>query len=240
MRHASTSSAGNFSFTNLSAGSYSVQQIVPAHFLPTGALNGYPVTLANGQSATGKDFEDFELTALPTLTDVGFTVTTPAGKSTTVQTLSGNVQQGDTVKATFDQKTAGQITLVSYTAPNADFDTGNLQKQAIFSEASTKGGTGSETLTVKVPDGYFQLDFVAGQAITHLATNSNIYYHAQDRFIDGANGGTKGDPASLIGTGGASVTTAALRSSPVVVPMVTALSVDVDADSLSGPIARKH
>jgi hypothetical protein len=87
------------------------------------------------------------------------------------------------------------LTLVSYTAPNTGGTAADLQQQRIFAEASMSGATGEESLTVKVPNGYFQLDFVAGPAIDHLATNSNILYNAQDRFIDGLRGGTQADPA---------------------------------------------
>jgi hypothetical protein len=214
--HTSSDSSGNYHFINLSAGNYSVQQVVPSSFLPTGALNGYLVSLSSGQVATGKSFEDFKLGPPPTLTGVSYTVTTPGGKSTTVHSLDGNVKQGDTVKVTFNQKTAGELTLVAYTAPNADFDTSNLQRQVVFSEASTKGGTGSESLTVTVPDGYFQVDFVAGAAIPHLETNPNVTYHAQDRFIDGDHGGTQ------------------------VAPAVLALSADSVVTIPGGSLARKH
>jgi SdrD B-like domain len=218
--HASTNSSGNFSFTGLAPGNYTVQQVLPKGFLPTGALYGYPVTVSGNQVAPGKDFEDFKLEPLPTLSNLTFTLTTPAGKSTTVKTLDGNVKQGDTVTAKFTLDTAAQMTLVAYTAPNNDFDTSNLQKQVIFSESSAKTGTGAETLTVKVPNGYFQVDFVEGSAIAHLATNSNVLYHAQDRFIDGATGGTQVTPAVM---------------PSVVVPLVT--------DDLATPsvmVARKH
>ena len=126
-------------------------------------------------------------------------MTTPSGKSKAVTSLGGNVQQGDTVTASFDLKTAEQITLVAYTAPNTGGAAADLQKQRIFAEASTSGA-GKETLKVKVPDGYFQLDFVAGPAIDHLDTNPNILYHAQDRFIDGLRGGTQADPAVATGS----------------------------------------
>jgi len=218
--HTTTNSSGNFSFTGLSAGSYTVKQIVPASFLPTGALDGYPVSLASGQTAPGKDFEDFELTPLPKLSNLSFTVTTPAGKSTTVSLLQGYVQQGDTVKATFNLLTPAELTLVAYKSPNGDFDPSNLQQQVIFSEASTSGGTGSETLKVTVPDGYFQVDFVAGSAIEHLETNPNITYHAQDRFFFGANGGTQLAPAVVAN---------------VVMPLV-----EDDLATPSDTLARKH
>ncbi len=248
--HTTTNANGNFSFTNLAAGNYSVQQVVPKNFLPTGANNGYPVSLSSGQTAPGKDFEDFKLSPLPTLTNVSYTVTPPGGKAMTYSSLDGHVQQGDTVKAKFNLGTADKMTLVAYKAPNGDFNTSNLQKQVVFSEASTNGATGSESLTVTVPNGYFQLDFVAGSAIDHLATNPNIMYHAQDRFIDGATGGTRlapavaPAPAAVIVPATVSDNTTPVPSvvtmSTMVVPQVTVLAAVPDVLTPGGTVARKH
>jgi SdrD B-like domain len=240
LEHTSTDSNGNFSFTNLTPGNYSVQQVVPSSFLPTGALYGYPVTLSSGQVAPGKDFEDFKLSSPPTLSNLSYTVTTPGGKSTTVPTLLGNVQEGDIVKAKFNQETAGKITLVAYSAPNGDFDTSNLQQQVVFSEASTGGGTGSESLTVTVPDGYFQIDFVAGSAIDHLATNPNVTYHAQDRFIDGEHGGTHVVPKSVAVTNDVATPPAIVSMSNMAAPAVAVLSADTDVADLGNSLGRKH
>lgn len=234
--HAVTNSSGNYSFTGLSAGNYTVQQALPAGYIPTGANYGYPVTASGNQTYPGKDFEDFELEPLPTITNLSFKVTTPAGKSTTVTELSGNVQQSDTVTASFKLPTAAQITLVSYEAPNNDFDTTNLQEQTIFSKASVTG-SGSESLTVKVPDGYFQLDFVAGQAIANLAVNPNITYHAQDRFIQGADGGTQKDPSANSPAVLVPVTVDPASLSHTVAPTVTVLT---DADVAAPGQERKH
>lgn len=195
-----TGANGTYGFTGLPAGSYSVQQAIPANTLPTAGLGGHAVTLETGQALAGENFDDFQLLPKPSLSGVSYTVTTPSGKSTVVTSLQGHVQQGDTVTATFDLKTAEQLTLVAYTAPNTGGTSADLQKQGIFAETSTTGATGKESLTVKVPDGFFQLDFVAGPAIDYLDTNPNILYHAQGRFIDGLRGGTQADPAVATGS----------------------------------------
>jgi SdrD B-like domain len=234
-----TNSSGNFSFNNLAPGNYTVQQVLPSGYIPTGAWYGYSDTVSGNDTEVAKDFEDYKLTPPPTIDHLAYTVTTPAGKSSTVSSLSGNVHQGDTVKATFNLETPAQMTLVAYSAPNGDFDTSNLQKQVIFSEASTKTGTGSESLTVTVPDGYFQIDFVAGLAIAHLETNTNVSYHAQDRFIDGANGGTQvaPKPAAVVPV---DVTTTPVIIAPSVAPTVAILAADPDVASPSDSQARKH
>ena len=56
------------------------------------------------------------------------------------------------------------------------------------------------TLTVTIPNSYYQIDFVCGPAINQLEPNqnndaygpdaANILYHAEDRFISSDNGGT--------------------------------------------------
>jgi hypothetical protein len=191
-----TAANGSYSFSGLSAGGYSVQQVVPSGTIATGGLDGHAVSLKAGQFVGGQNFADFLLLPKPSMSGLHYVVTTPSGKSTTVTTLDDHVAQGDTVTAVFDLKAPEQLTLVAYAAPNSDFNTANRQAQTIFSEASTKGGTGTKSLTVKVPDGYFQIDFVAGPAIDHLDTNSNVTYHAQDRFIDGDTGGTQHVPAA--------------------------------------------
>jgi hypothetical protein len=247
-----SASNGTFSFTNLPAGDYSLQQAVPSGYVPTGALQGYSVALKSGQAVTSQNFDDFKLLPQASLSDLSFIVTTPGGKSKEVSTLHGNVEQGDTVKAKFDLNTAEEITLVAYKAPNGDFDTSNLQQQVIFSQASTSGASGTESLTVTVPDGYFQIDFVAGPAIDHLETNPNVTYHAQSRFIDGQHGGSQSAVVSKAETSDASVAPAAaslskmskMVTSAAVAPlskmskMVTSAD-DVVADP-SDTFARKH
>jgi hypothetical protein len=202
---------GNFSFTNLAVGNYFVQQTVPKGYLPTGAIPGYDVTVKSGQTAPGKDFEEYLLQPLPTLTNTSYTITTPSGHSTKESSLTDLVQPGDTVSVTYGVKTPTTISLVSYSAPDGVFNTENEQQQTIFSSA-TSTGSGTETLTVKIPEGFFQLDFVAGLPIKQLAINPNITYHSQDRFIDGVTGGELIVPTTGSGAVPASVELGTLTS----------------------------
>jgi len=50
---------GSFSFTGLSAGTYNIQEILPAHWIQT--LGVGEVTVADGEVVTGQDFGNFEL-----------------------------------------------------------------------------------------------------------------------------------------------------------------------------------
>ncbi len=201
---ASTVSAsdGNYSFTKLAPGNYSVREVQPAGWLQTGGLGGDTVDLTgSGQTVTKQDFDNFDtsLYSTSTISNIQYTVTSPAGKTAHPSSLDGHVQQGDTVTAHFQLSKPEMVELVSYVAPNGNFNTQNLQEQVIFSHAeSSTTTTGAQTVTVTVPNGYFQLDFVAGPAIDHLATNSNILYHAQDRFIDGVQGGSQANGLSTL------------------------------------------
>ncbi len=188
---------GAYSFTKLATGNYTVKEVEPAGWVQTGGVGGYKVDLTkSGQAVTGRNFDSFDAALLSTswVTGIKYTVTAPNGQVTHPTTLGGHVAQGDTVTVSFKVTKPEAVTLVSYTAPNSDFGSANLPKQTLFAESSATG-TGTESLTVKVPDGYFQVDFIAGSAITKFNPNSNLTYHDQDRFIGGATGRTQTVPA---------------------------------------------
>ena len=103
-----------------------------------------------------------------------------------------DVHQGDVVTVTFDTvagASATEFSLVSYAAPNGDFDSNNIDHQQEWGDTTaTYSGAGHHSLTVTIPDGYFQLDFVRGNAIADFATGER--YHSDGTFIAGADGGT--------------------------------------------------
>jgi hypothetical protein len=115
-------------------------------------------------------------------------------------TLSGNTDQGDTVSVKLPSN-SNTYTLVVYSAPTSYFSDSNAYQQSIVSIATgTYSSTGSShTLTVTIPNNNYQIDFICGQAIDELEPNQNdnaygpdsseMLYHAQQRFIDGDNGG---------------------------------------------------
>ena len=116
--------------------------------------------------------------------------------------LAGNTQQGDTVTVTFTVPSGmnDQLTLVSYTAPGSSFSDSTAYEQVIYQQATGTFAAGTHSLTVTIPNSYYQIDFVCGPAISQLEPNqnndaygpdsANILYHAQDRFISSDNGGT--------------------------------------------------
>ena len=204
-----TGSNGAYSFTVASAGTYFVTEVVPSGYIQTGGgPNGsagctyYTITATSNHTYGGNNFDDFMIpTCTPTC--VYYKVTTPSGHSTTVTELSGNTQQGDTVTAYFTVPSGmnDTLTLVSYEAPTATWSDSNAYEQTIYQVATGTFAPGQHSLTVKIPNSYYQIDFVCGQAINELEPNqngnaygpdsSNILYHAEGRFISSDNGGTK-------------------------------------------------
>ena len=205
-----TATNGTYSFMLSTAGTYYVQEVVPSGYIQTGGgPNGaagstnYTIVASSGHNYSGNNFDDYLIpTCAPTC--VSFKVTTPSNCSTTVTNLSGNTQQGDTVTVTFTVPAgtmSDQLTLVSYIAPGPSFSDSTAYQQVIYQQATGTFAPGTtDTLTVKIPNCYYQIDFVCGPAISQLEPNqngdaygpdsANITYHAEDRFISSDGGGT--------------------------------------------------
>ena len=105
-----------------------------------------------------------------------------------------------------------QLTLVSYIAPVPRWNASTAYEQQIFDEASGTFAPGTYSLTVLIPNSYYQIDFVCGPAINVLVPltyngsaygpdNSNIWYHGEDRFIDSDNGGTAAFTTKSVASG---------------------------------------
>ncbi|MFI5457364.1 MAG: SdrD B-like domain-containing protein [Isosphaerales bacterium] len=119
---------------------------------------------------------------------------TPNIPPTTPADLSGNTQQGDTITVTFTVPAGSydQISLVSYNAPEGFYNANDANLQTVFQSVTQVEGPGTHSLSVNLPLNFYQVDFVCGTVITTLgpaSTNPNNFYHAQNRFIDGDNGG---------------------------------------------------
>jgi hypothetical protein len=204
-----TGADGAYSFTHLKPGNYFVTERTPHGYVrtvPTTADFFYSVTLANGQAVTGQDFANFHRPHRHVVRDISFTVTSPDGTQTTVTNLRGQTQQGDTVTVNFTVACwAGPttVTLVSYNAPGASFDANTAGQQTIDVVATETFEPGQHSLTVPLPDNYYQVDFVLGDAITQFGpAGSNVFYSAQGRLLSADNGGTNTAviPSTLSGT----------------------------------------
>ena len=189
----SAASTGGFSFGGLATGKYLLQQTPGANMVRTAPALGDAIavtvakknaTYANNVFADYvKDFDRSSLTA------VSYTI----NGTRTVSSLAGQVAEGDSVTAHVTVAAGRSVTLslVSYEAPAPTSNAENLQLQEVFELATGTFGAGAHSLTVKVPDCYFQVDFVGGAAIDRFGpAGSNILYGVQGRLIGFANGGS--------------------------------------------------
>jgi hypothetical protein len=111
----------------------------------------------------------------------------------TYSSLNGHVKSGSTVKVTWSfasGTTPTRVSLVSYQAPAASFSTENASMQTVYDSATGVYNAGMHSMTITVPNCYFQIDFVYGCIIDNFSAASNIFYGTEGRLIDHDNGGT--------------------------------------------------
>ena len=186
-------SNGAYLFPNLVAGSYYVQEIVPSGYVQTGPDSlTYTVPLAAGQNVVNDNFSNYQTVTPCQVTGIKYTDVSNCGQTSTFTDLGGNTDQGDTVTVTFTTTMVETLTLVSYNAPNANAGSGAaLAAQTIYDVDTETFQPGKHTLTVTIPNNYYQIDFVCGGAISTFNPNAGITYHNENRFIDSDNGGTQ-------------------------------------------------
>ena len=192
---------GSYSFTNLAPGTYTVQEVVPTGYVQTGPSSlTYTVPLAAGQAVTNENFDNYQVNCgCCPIGGISYTDVGPCGVST-FSSLGGNTNQGDqvTVNFTVGGNAPVTVTLVSYTA-TSNFD---LTKQSIFSVATQTLAPGPHSLTVTIPNSYYQVDFVCGGAIGQFNPAANVTYHGEGRFIDADHGGSEAAPAAFASLAG--------------------------------------
>jgi hypothetical protein len=108
--------------------------------------------------------------------------------------LRGKTSQGETITAKFyvdASKGAVQLSLVSYVAPDNYFDANHASQQFVYAmDTETYTTSGWKSLTVNIPNMYYQIDFVCGAVIDKLGpADSNVFYTPQGRLISADNGG---------------------------------------------------
>jgi len=185
---------GAFSFTGLSVGKYLVEDVAGANQVRTWPLltNTIAVNVTNSSGTyANHNFANYVKNfSLTDITNVSYVI----NGTKTVTSLAGNVQQGDTVKVNFTVKAGknAELTLVSYKAASPVVDESKFYLQKIYQVATGTFAAGAHSLTVKVPDCYFQLDFIGGKAINQFGpVGSNLLYGKQGRLVSFAVGGTK-------------------------------------------------
>jgi hypothetical protein len=192
-----TDGDGAYTFTGLPAGTYYVREVVSAGFVRTAPATAdyIKVALPAGGSSADNSFANYEMICAPcTIANVSYKLVHPDGTSEVVSDLRGQTTEGDVVTVTFwiEEDGSFPMTLVSYTAPEPYFNANTAGQQKIYDlSTGTFGPGGPYTLTVTIPNCYYQIDFVCGYAIDQLGpVGSNVFYTPQDRLISADNGGS--------------------------------------------------
>lgn len=184
-----TKANGAYSFGNLSSGVYFVQEVTPSGYvrtLPT-VSSFYTINATAGSSSTGDNFDNFQI--CPCADDLSSYYFTDCGRH--FSSMSGNVHAGDTISVTFTVKAGmtDQFHLVSYSAPDSYFNANDAYEQKVYQSGGGTYGPGTHTITIKVPSGHFQVDFICGSVIYNFGpAGSNIFYTPQGRLINAVNG----------------------------------------------------
>jgi hypothetical protein len=186
-----TGANGNFSFGGLSTGKYLLSDNVASGQVRTAPLLSNTIAVnATKQNGTysGNTFDNyvknFDASAISNIT---YTI-----NGQTFSTLAGHVHENDTVTVNFTVAAGKTVTLslVSYHNPLNNNTSAALQQQDVFDSDTGTFGAGRHSLTVVVPDCFFQVDFVGGRVIDHFGpAGSNITYARQMRLISTVLGG---------------------------------------------------
>ncbi len=195
---------GAYSFTGLNpTGTYFVAEVLPANEVCTYPTNTsyYTIVATPGGTSSGNNFDNFICPSSSNVTNISYII----NGTTSVTNLRGATAQGDQVTVVFTVTSGtATVTLVSYTAPGSTFSSSTASQQQIFQEQTGTFGPGTYTLTVQLPNAYYQIDFVDGAAINQLGpSGSNIFYSSQNRLFSADNEGTRPEIAntgSLAGT----------------------------------------
>ncbi len=119
--------------------------------------------------------------------------TCPAGMAA-VSDAHMTVVQGGTATATFTIHAACaavQMSFVSYSTPWPEFHSDQAELEKLFDSKTEVLGAGLHTMTVSVPNCFYQVDLVQGPVIAQLGpSGTDNYYGAQNRRILAENGGT--------------------------------------------------
>ena len=176
-----TNGAGAYSFANVQPGAYLVKEVVPSGYVRTAPLTSdyYAVNVTAGAAITGIEFADFQQCCPCSVSNITY-----KDNCTMVPDLRSYTHQGDLIQITFTVTSTTVLSLVSYTAPSAIWDVNVASQQKVFDSVSNSFAPGTYTICVKLPNSYYQVDFVCGPVIDKLGTpGSNIFYGSEGRLI---------------------------------------------------------
>jgi hypothetical protein len=93
------------------------------------------------------------------------------------------------------------VSFVSYTMPNAVYSAADASEQVLVDATSGTFQPGLSTISVKVPNCYFQIDFVYGAPITQLGpAGTDNFYGSHGNLIVSESGGTTSCSAATTST----------------------------------------
>jgi hypothetical protein len=189
-------SQGTYSFGSLAAGTYFVSESTPSGYIQTAPTptSYLKISLGSNQSVGSNNFDNYKEPNTGVITDISFTITDPTLGTYIVTNLRGNTHQNDIVTANFTVtgNSPALVSLVTYDAPGATFDANTASQQVIVDESSQLLSPGPHSLTVHLPDNFYQVDFVAGAPINQLGpAGGNIFYSAENRLLSADNEGTQ-------------------------------------------------
>ena len=184
----STGDTGVYTFASLTPATYFVTEVVPGEFVQTGPVTGHhTIVLVAGQTAADKDFANFRKCATQAVKQISYVI----NGTLTVGDLRGKTNQGDLVTVRFTVTgDPTELTLVSYSAPGPTFVAADAHLQRMFDVDTGLFSAGTHTLTVQIPNSYYQIDFVCGKPIDRFGpAGSNIFYTPQMRLFSADNDG---------------------------------------------------
>ena len=148
--------------------------------------------------------------------------------------VSGNAAQATfTVRSDCD---AVEVSLVSYTMPGPAFDENTADQQALSASTTVTVGAGSHTLSLAVPNCFYQVDFVVGQPLQTLGpAGSGNFYSSQGRYIASATGGST--PCSTTTT---TTTTATTTTTPAMTTPTTTTEATTTAPGTTTTTTHEH
>lgn len=152
-----------------------------------------------------------------------YTIKGADGVERTERRLHGNVKSGDevTVHFTVADNCEERYSLVSYESPNDDFTPDGIVNQKFFESDTGVFAAGDHELTVKVPECFFQIDFIRGEVIEDLAAaGRGNWYAKQGRLIDSDTGGS-GDACIEVSSSTVTPTTTAPAAAEVLGQTIT-------------------
>lgn len=168
-----------------------VREAVPAGYVRAGRppFGTHVVSVESDEVVSGRDFDNVKTSPF-FVEKVSYKVT-HHGVTKTFSTLNDHVKPGDTVEALFTVPAgkSSTVSLASYKARNSSSSRSSLPGQTLFDAATQTFGAGVHSLTVAVPETYFQVDFVGGSILHHFGPiGTNVTYSEQHRLLSSDHG----------------------------------------------------